>query len=96
MNLHVRCVCLASLYWVQTACLRVPSLYWVLTTCRRRGRSWGSWWLARQWREGVGRAAEVHRPLNQGDFFAFTPVLADFGAFFFRGQIQTRREAGDR
>ena len=48
---------------------------------------------------GLGSAEEAPLPLNQGDFFAFTPVFGRFRRFFGAGQRirrETRRGAGDR
>ena len=83
MDLHVRCVCLASLYWVLTACLLVPPLYWVLTTCQRRGRSWGSWWLARQWRGGGRQSGGSASAAKSRRFFCFYACFGRFRRFFF-------------
>ena len=44
---------------------------------------------------GLDSAVQAPLPLNQGDFFAFTPVLVDFGDFSEirpEDQTRTRRE----
>ena len=57
-------------------------------------------WHRRQWREeGQIERGQAPLPLNQGDFFAFTPVFGRFRRFFGAGQRirrETRRGAGDR
>ena len=49
--------------------------------------------------EGQIERGQAPLPLNQGDFFAFAPVLVDFGVFFIssgRVRRQTRRGTRDR